>query len=173
MKIYFSFFILSITSLVFSQIHHFSQTVNTFLDEQITSQTKEKNIQNPIFILDGISYTNDIPQNWKNITLDEIGSISYLGREFEDLPKIWGDKTKDGVLFISLKNNHSEEETKKDYHPDSILYFFDESLVKAEALKDISPNDIKEVKVIKKEFTDIHGKNYNGIIIITPFISIR
>ncbi|WP_354510932.1 hypothetical protein [Moheibacter stercoris] len=148
-----------------AQIHQFHGSLNEYLNEEIHSQTSEKNIQNPTFIVDGKTFLNEIPTEIYNLKKEDIKSVSYIGNEIQDLTKIWTDTSKQGVLFI---NTHKYSTEESEYLPEFILYFFDGKLIDADYLKSVQPSDIESVKVIKNHF-DVNEKKYHGMIIIEPF----
>lgn len=106
----------------------------------------------PMFVVNGVEV-----KNISSIPLDDIKSITVLKDEFAI--KDYGKKGKNGVVLIS---------TKKPVNFGEKLIFIDDKEYSGE-IKDIDPNNIESVSVLKGDSaTNKYGsKGKNGVILIT------
>jgi len=110
----------------------------------------------PLVFIDG----KESAVSLKDIDPDRIESVSVLKNE--SATSVYGEKGKNGVILITTKKiNKSPERT------DPLLFI--DGKESAVSLKDIDPNRIESISVLKNESaTTLYGeKGKNGVILIT------
>lgn len=122
-------------------------------DTIIVMDENSKVPSNVIYIVDGVEQPD-------KSAIDNIDSKSIRKVEVYkgDQAKKFTTKDCDGVIVIS---------TQKDVESSNVLYIVD-GVEQSNAIKDINPNDIKEIQIFKgddmKKYTT---KDYDGVILIT------
>ncbi|MFK7774686.1 MAG: TonB family protein [Saprospiraceae bacterium] len=121
----------------------------------------------PLFIVDGVEFDKSTAGELKS---DEIATVNVL--KGEKATEKYGDKGKNGVVEITLKNKKgstridSDAKTKnggidsymegKDKNP---LYVLDEKIVDKKVVDDLNPDEIATINVLKGEKYGDKGKD--------------
>lgn len=158
-----SFIFLLFSSLSFGQDYLLADDTEEkyYLSNFISSaQDKEKLGDNPILMVNDELVTLD---QFKNLALHradiyQLALISQLDPETVDR---FGDKAKDGIVMILTKKPTSFDKLAKD-----TLFLVDGEEVSEAYLKEIDPDHIESVTVVKKpeEIKKYTDKDYRGIV---------
>jgi len=133
----------------------------------------------PLIIIDG---EEPSPTSLKNLVPEQIESISVL--KDGSATSVYGEKGKNGVILITTKEKDqtpvvtvNEKNQPFDVsirgtnflNSSTPLYIIDEIESTENALKELNPNDIESITVLKNErATSVYGeKAKNGVILIT------
>ena len=115
----------------------------------------DDDVVNPLVILDGEEYTGEI----SDIDYASVKCINVY-KPGSEVARHYGEKGKNGVMEIFTKSL-----------PEGITYFINDSLVTKEKVDKLSPETIKEVKVLKRGSADAIKMrpegNVNNIILIS------
>ncbi|WP_346237168.1 TonB-dependent receptor plug domain-containing protein [Niabella insulamsoli] len=126
----------------------------------ITSKQDER----PLIIVDGEEQDKDFDIN----TMDDIESVSVL--KDASASSHYGDKGKNGVVEITTNSKAREGFQLRGLKPgETPLYVLDGKPVSAAGMKEINPDDIESITVLKDQSAEsIYGSDAkNGVIIIT------
>lgn len=173
MKHILTYITLSLCSIAFSQITVFNSELNDSINYFLSNQEQSLEITQPMFIIKGKAYQNEkeIPEKFRLFEKKDIQNFTFLGEEIDDLEKLWGPNAKNGVLIFGL--NEKATTKQKDIKDSNIIYIFDESIIPQKEIEKLNKDSIKSIQVLKNNFLLYDGQFYDGIIIITPFISIK
>lgn len=173
MKYLLTWITLSICSFALSQITVFDSELNDSINYFLSKQNQSFEIEQPMLIIKGKAFQHEkeISKELRQIRKKDIQNFTFLGEEIDDLDKLWGPNAKNGVLVFGL--HEKEKKEKKDINESNIIYIYDGKIISQNEIEKLNKDSIKSVQVLKNNFELHDAKTYDGIIIITPFISIR
>jgi|WetSurMetagenome_2_1015567.scaffolds.fasta_scaffold98986_3 hypothetical protein len=142
--------------------------------EKCISELEAKSIitSSPLLVIDGfpIDY-DDYKSNNHHLLKADIKQIDYLSKDSEGAKGIYGERGRNGVLLITTVKSQEalQEKSAKTLAESKILFLLGDREISQEYLKDIDPNDIESIDVIKnkdsiKEYTT---EDYEGVVVIT------
>lgn len=124
----------------------------------------------PLYIVDGLEV-----KSISDIEPNTIESLSVLKDKTSTV--IYGDKGKNGVIFITTKKEKEKEKQKSGAIRESFpidnaneqLYILDGTLINKKQMEDIDPQNIENINVLKgTSVTALYGtRGINGVVMIT------
>ena len=122
----------------------------------LTTGSMKASMRNPLIIVDGQEFTGNI---YTGIGTDNIQSMNVYEADSE-VAKSYGDKGKNGVIKIFTEKL-----------PEAVTYFINGKKASKADFNKLSPNNIKEIKVLKRGSTAAiqasPDGNTNDIYLIT------
>lgn len=152
----------------------------TFLVKEIKKAKKEGKISSnkPIIVVDGVPkrYSHELKEKKLNLSKGNIKEINILKQDIG--VRLYGDFAKGGVFVITtqqeidMKDKQKSDEGKSLnslFKNNKILVFIDGKEATSGQLKNIKPNDIDTVSVLKSEAAKklFSNKSLDGVIYIT------
>lgn len=142
-----------------------------FLIDLIKDYSKQGLVgRKPIIVLDGIPhrYNYELKDSSFSFVKNDVETVEILKEEAAN--RIYGRFAKDGVILITTKTKSIKKDTKEDLHKKNILFIADGIKLKGfDDTKDINPNEIASIEVIKQpEIFGLYSDDptLEGIVII-------
>ncbi|MPQ45566.1 hypothetical protein GCQ56_00980 [Marinifilum sp. N1E240] len=143
------------------------KTNSNYLSEFITELSELGEIsKHPMLVIDGEPKRWDVELKSEKLSLkgDQIASVDKMDQEKAE--QIYGEPAKDGVILVKTKQKVYDDKLPFDKH--KVLYFLDNKVISLQELKDIDPNTIGSITVIKgkEDMKPYTTENYDGVVII-------
>lgn len=141
-----------------------------FLEQYIAGLEKEGKVTSkPLMVVDGIAFGyNNQKESKIQLKKSDIFRLSYLSKDSAEAVSRYGIGGKAGVLMIQSKQEHDRLLASKPLTDSKVLFFNGDRKLTAEEVKQINPNDIFSIDVIKNKesIRKYSSEDLDGVILI-------